>query len=101
MTAKNRETVGVSFFSGASSHWASEVTQSGPVKVSTRPLRGPSGHALIYSFPKPTLDLVLAEELNLIWVNEACVPSAAETKRALVDGYIGPWSFPHFGAFAR
>lgn len=101
MTAKNGETVGVSFFSGASSHCASEVTQSGPVKVSTRTLRAAIEDALIYSFTRTNLELVLAEELQLIWVNEACDPSTAETKRALVDGYIGPWSLPQLVAFAR
>lgn len=44
---------------------------------------------------------MLAEELQLVWTNEACGPDEADTKRALVDGYINPWSLPQLVAFAR
>ena len=73
----------------------------GPANVSTRTLRAAIEEALIYSFTGTNLELVLAEELQLTWINDACDPSEADTKRALIDGYIHPWPLPQLVAFAR
>lgn len=75
--------------------------ESGPAKVSTRTLRAAIEDALIYSFTRTNLELVLAEELQLTWINDACDPSEADTKRALIHGYIRPWPLPQLVAFVR
>lgn len=75
--------------------------ESGPAKLSTRTLRAAIEDALIYSFTRTNLELVLAEELQLTWTNDACDPPEADTKRALIDGYIHPWPLPQLVAFAR
>jgi hypothetical protein len=99
---RNGETGGVTFFPTGSSPWSSGVNrESGPAKVSTRTLRAAIEDALIYSFTRTNLELVLAEELQLTWTNDACDPPEADTKRALIDGHIPPWPLPQLVAFAR
>jgi very-short-patch-repair endonuclease len=99
---RNGETGGVSFSPTGSSPWSSKVNpESGPAKVSTRTLRAAIENALIYSFTRTNLELVLAEELHLTWTYDACDPSEADTKRALIDGYIHQWPLPQLVAFAR
>ena len=92
----------MNFFKTGSSSWSSvENPESGPAKVSTRTLRAAIEDALIYSFTRTNLELVLAEELRLTWMNDACDPAKVDTKRALIEGYIHPWPLPQLVAFAR
>lgn len=57
--------------------------------------------ALIYTFTRTNLELVLGEELELAWERKDIRPEKADTKRALVDGYIHIWQLPQLVAFAR
>ncbi|MGL5827769.1 MAG: hypothetical protein ACRCYU_23620 [Nocardioides sp.] len=92
----------MSVFPTGPSSWGSALNpESRPAKVSTRTLRAAIEDALIYSFTRTNLELVLAEELQLTWTNEAYDPSEVESKRALIDGYIHQWRLPQLVAFAR
>ncbi|HZJ07211.1 MAG TPA: hypothetical protein VFD59_17315, partial [Nocardioidaceae bacterium] len=47
------------------------------------------------------LESVLPEELQLEWRRDDSQPSQADTKRALITGYIDDWSVAELAAFAR
>jgi hypothetical protein len=93
----------VNFFSSTPSPWATfgEKPDPGPTKVSTRTMRAAIEDALIYTFTRTNLELVLAEELELAWERNEIRPEEADTKRALIDGYIHHWQLPQLVAFAR
>ena len=87
-TSPAHQTGAVSFFSRGSTFWnAGEPTEDVPVKVSTRTLRTAIEEALI-RFTRRSLEVILAEELGLVWEHTTYEPGDADTKRALVDGYI-------------
>ncbi|MBY9074233.1 DUF559 domain-containing protein [Nocardioides sp. WL0053] len=92
----------MSFFSSSPAPWgaAEPGVERAPVKVSTRTLRLAIEEALI-PFTRRNLEIVLSEELGLIWEGDELGPSRAESKRTLVDGYIDGWSLPQLVAFAR
>jgi hypothetical protein len=71
-----------------------------PVKVSTRTMGAAIEDALIESFTRAQLEVVLTEELGLTWQWKEVEPKDAETKRALVNGYISDWTLPEMVAFA-
>lgn len=72
-----------------------------PAKVTTRVLRAAIENALIDSFTRKNLELVLGEELNLVWGRDEANPGAVDTKREVVDGYIHAMPLAQLVAFAR
>jgi hypothetical protein len=61
------------------------------VKVSTRAPRLAIEEALL-PFTRRNVQIVLAEELGLMWEGDDLIPSRAKSKRTLVDGSIDSWS---------
>ncbi|WP_282947884.1 hypothetical protein [Cellulomonas endometrii] len=68
--------------------------------VSTRTLSGAIEEALIHTFTRSALEVVLADELRLTWRDGEQAPAEAESKRDVVRGYIAGWSAPEMVAFA-
>lgn len=64
-------------------------------------MRAAIENALIYTFTRTNLELVLGEELELAWKWSDIRPEEAHTKRALIDGYIHLWNLPQVVSFAR
>jgi very-short-patch-repair endonuclease len=98
------ETGVVSFFPSRPSPWgdADELGRRPPAKVSTRTFSAAIEEALMHSFTRAQLEVVLSEELGLVWGRDDVEPQDTNlTKRALVDGYIKGWSVPEVAAFAR
>ncbi|GAA0977435.1 hypothetical protein ENKNEFLB_02115 [Nocardioides aquaticus] len=71
------------------------------MKVTTRTLSTAIEEVLIGTFTRADLELVLSEELDLTWRIDAHTPAEADTKRALISGYIDSWAVPQLIAFAR
>ncbi|MCC2321264.1 hypothetical protein [Cellulomonas xiejunii] len=91
------------FFPSGPSPWG-EADGSGappPAKVSRRTLRTAIEDALISGFTRRNLEVVLVEELKLVWEGDDSGPSKAESKRTLVGGYIDGLLLPQLVALAR
>ena len=71
-----------------------------PAVASRRTLTTAICEALL-RYTRAELESVLPEELQLEWRRDECQPSQAETKRALITGYIDDWSAAELAAFAR
>lgn len=71
-----------------------------PAVASRRTLTTAICEALL-RYTRAELESVLPEELQLEWRRDDCQPSQAETKRALITGYIDDWSVAELAAFAR
>ncbi|EYR61863.1 hypothetical protein N866_15010 [Actinotalea ferrariae CF5-4] len=80
---------------------ASEPTPSqARLVVSTRTLSAAIEEALIGTFTRAALEVVLAEELRLTWNDSEHAPSSAESKRDVIRGYTAGWSVPELVALA-
>lgn len=72
-----------------------------PVKVSTRTVGEALENALIGRHTRKDLEVILPSELGLEWRISSHEPADADTKRALVDGYISGFTLPALVALAR
>lgn len=72
------------------------------VKVSSRSFRSAIEEALIHSYTRRDLEVVLDEELKLHWPLADSQPTDGDfTKREVVQGYTNDWDLPRLVALAR
>jgi hypothetical protein len=69
-----------------------------PVKVPSRSFRSAIEEALIHTYTRQDLQIVLAEELKLSWPKKDHQPTDNEyTKRDVIKGYTEGWDLPRLG----
>lgn len=92
-----------SFFASGPPPWNAEAQgPRPPAKVSSRTFSAAIEEALIGSFTRLQLEVVLAEELDLIWTRDHAEPDDPNlSKRDLVQGYIAGWKVSQLAHFAR
>lgn len=71
-----------------------------PVRVSMRTLTAAIEQTLIDGFTRESLNVVLADELDLVWLHDDD-PRAAEYKRDVIRGYTTNWTVPQYVALGR
>jgi very-short-patch-repair endonuclease len=95
----------MNFFGKGPSPWgdAGDGSAVRPLStVSTRTFGRVLEEALMDTFTRRDLEVVLAEELHLTWSRDDTGPGdPALSKRELVGGYIRGWSVPELASFAR
>lgn len=88
---------GFNFFEGI----LADVSKA-PVKVSSRSFRSAIEEALIYSYTRRDLEVVLDEELKLPWpLAESKPTDGGFTKRDVIQAYTDGWGLPRLVALAR
>jgi very-short-patch-repair endonuclease len=71
-----------------------------PVRVSIRTLTAAVEQTLIDGFTRESLNVVLADELDLAWLRDDD-PRDAEYKRDVIKGYTTNWTVPQYIALGR